>query len=368
MKYKLLGQSGLRVSELCLGTMTFGEDWGYGANPAECEKMFQRFLDAGGNFIDTANRYTEGSSEKLLGGFIKDSGRRDDLVVATKYSLITRQGDGINTSGNHRKNMMRSVESSLKRLKLGYIDLLYLHAWDFTTYMEEILRALDDLVRAGKILYTGISDTPAWIVSRANAIADAKNQTPFTALQIEYSLIERTVERELLPMANALGLGVVTWAPLGGGALSGKYLPEASSKKTRAAKKTGGEKQKQPANYRETRLQPNSQRLSERNTAIAAELAKVAREAECSPAQAAIAWVRAQGTQIFPIIGARNSAQLDENLGSLSVQLGDHLLDRLHEASKIEAGFPHEMLQRESIHQIQFGKGKDELIFDSQRY
>jgi aryl-alcohol dehydrogenase-like predicted oxidoreductase len=220
MKYKLLGKSGLRVSELALGTMTFGEEWGWGANKEESKKVFDAFAKAGGNFIDTANRYTEGTSEKFVGDFI--SSDREHLVVGTKYTLFTRRDDP-SFSGNHRKNMMQALNESLKRLNTDYIDLYWVHAWDFTTPKEEVLRALDDMVRAGKILYIGISDTPAWIVSRMNAIAELRGWTQFVGLQIKYSLIDRSVERELLPMAQKLDMAVTPWAVVGGGILSGKY-------------------------------------------------------------------------------------------------------------------------------------------------
>ena len=223
MKYKVLGKSGLRVSELCLGTMTMGEEWGYGADRKVSQRIFDAFLEAGGNFIDTANRYTEGTSETYLGEFIKSSGRRNELVVATKYSLFT-EFKKINDGGNHRKNLVQSVEGSLKRLKLDYIDLLYLHAWDGLSPAEEIMRALDDLVRAGKVLHLGISDTPAWVVSQCNTIAEMLHWTSFCSLQLEYSLIRRDAERDLIPMAEAFDMGITAWAPLAGGVLTGKYL------------------------------------------------------------------------------------------------------------------------------------------------
>jgi aryl-alcohol dehydrogenase-like predicted oxidoreductase len=218
--YRLLGRSGLRVSPLALGTMTFGTDWGWGSDRDEAKRILDAYLDRGGNFIDTANKYTNGTSERLIGELVGD--RRERLVLATKYTLTMRPGDP-NAGGNHRKNMVRSVEASLERLKTDYIDLLYLHAWDATTPVEEILRAMDDLVRAGKVLYVGISDTPAWQVSRMQAIADLRGWAPLVALQIEYSLIERTVERELIPMAQEMGLGVIPWSPLASGVLTGKY-------------------------------------------------------------------------------------------------------------------------------------------------
>jgi aryl-alcohol dehydrogenase-like predicted oxidoreductase len=200
MRYKLLGKSGLRVSELALGTMTFGEEWGWGASKEESRHIFEAYVAAGGNFIDTANRYTEGTSEKFVGEFVAPE--RDKFVVATKYTLFMRRNDP-NAAGNQRKNMVQSLEASLKRLGTDYVDLYWVHAWDFMTPVEEVLRALDDMVRAGKILYVGISDTPAWVVSQANMLAELRGWTRFVGLQLPYSLIERTPERELLPMACA---------------------------------------------------------------------------------------------------------------------------------------------------------------------
>jgi len=217
MNYKLFGKSGLRVSELAIGTMTFGEEWGWGVNKEESKKVFEMYANAGGNFIDTANRYTEGTSEEYVGEFIKAD--RDHFVVATKYTLFTKRDDP-NFSGNHRKNMMQALEASLKRLDTDFIDLYWLHAWDFTTPEDEVLRALDDMVRAGKILYIGISDTPAWIVSRMNAIAELRGWTQFVGLQIKFSLLERTIERELLPMARKLDMAVTPWGVLDGGILT----------------------------------------------------------------------------------------------------------------------------------------------------
>ncbi|HEV8375840.1 MAG TPA: aldo/keto reductase, partial [Candidatus Polarisedimenticolia bacterium] len=224
MRYKLLGRSGLRVSELCLGTMTFGEEWGWGASRDESRKIFDAFVEEGGNFLDTANKYTEGTSEKLVGEFIR--GNRERFVVATKYTSSMRPGDP-NGGGNHRKSMVESLEGSLKRLGTDYVDLYWLHAWDSMTPVEEVMRAFDDMVRAGKILYAGISDAPAWIVSQANTLAALRGWTPFIGLQVEYSLAERTPERDLLPMARALDIGVTAWSPLAGGLLTGKYNKDA---------------------------------------------------------------------------------------------------------------------------------------------
>jgi aryl-alcohol dehydrogenase-like predicted oxidoreductase len=228
MRYRLLGKSGLRVSELCLGTMTFGEDWGWGASQEESRKMLKAFAAAGGNFVDTACNYTNGTSEKYVGELIASD--RDHFVVATKYTLTERKSDP-NFGGNHRKNLRRSVEGSLKRLNTDYVDLLYLHMWDGMTPVEEVVRSLDDLVRAGKVLYVGISDTPAWVIAQATTLADLRGWSRFVALQAPYSLADRSVERDLLPMARALDMTVLTWGALEGGELTGKYNAPSSEPK-----------------------------------------------------------------------------------------------------------------------------------------
>jgi aryl-alcohol dehydrogenase-like predicted oxidoreductase len=332
MKYKLLGKSGLRVSELALGTMTFGEDWGFGASKEESQKIFHTFVEAGGNFIDTAVNYTNGTSEKYVGEFIR--GNRERFVLATKYSLNTSPDDP-NGGGNHRKNLVQSVEKSLKQLNTDYIDLLWLHAWDFMTPVEEVMRALDDLVRTGKILYVGISDTPAWIVSQANMLASLRGWTPFIGLQVEYNLLQRTPERDLLPMARSLDIGVTAWAPMAGGALTGKY------------NNPSGE---------QGRLSPQSARLNERNRAIASVVEEIAREIEVSPAQVALNWVRQQSGTVIPLIGAKRQEQMKDNLGSLQFMLSDTHLHALNEASKIELGFPHDFLASEPVLNAIHGK------------
>jgi aryl-alcohol dehydrogenase-like predicted oxidoreductase len=272
MRYKLLGKSGLRVSELCLGTMTFGQDWGSmlaGASKEESRKIFDLFVEAGGNFIDTANIYQKGTSEKYVGEFVAD--KREEFVVATKYTISTNPDDP-NASGNHRKNLVQSVEASLKRLNTSYIDLLWIHVWDPLTPIEEAMRALDDLVRSGKILYVGISDAPAWVVSQANTIADIRGWSYFRGIQIMYSLIERTPERELLPMAHALDIGVTAWSPLGGGVLSGKYSNAKRQNKNKEEPK---------------RLQVenpiNASFVNERNLSIAEEVRTIAEEINRTP-------------------------------------------------------------------------------------
>lgn len=342
MRYKLLGRSGLRVSELALGTMTFGEEWGWGASKAESKKIFDAFTKAGGNFIDTANRYTEGTSERYVGEFVARD--REHFVLATKFSLWTRRDDP-NFCGNHRKNMVQALEASLKRLKTEYVDLYWLHAWDFTTPVEEVMRALDDLVRAGKVLYVGISDTPAWIVSCANTLASLRGWTPFVGLQIRYSLADRAAERDLLPMARALDLAVTPWGILGSGVLSGKFNSGKAPKGARAAQ-TG--------------------QVSPKTLKLAQAVAEVAKEAGCTPSQAAIGWLRQRPGVIIPILGARTLAQLKDNVGALDYALSPGQMEKLDEASAIELGFPHEFLSQEFTRDILFG-GTQSLIDNHHR-
>ncbi|MBE9087804.1 MULTISPECIES: aldo/keto reductase, partial [unclassified Tolypothrix] len=320
MRYKLLGKSGLRVSELCLGTMTFGEDWGWGASKDESRQIFDTFVEAGGNFIDTANGYTDGSSEKIVGELIAKD--RERFVVATKYSFPLRMNENQknpNGSGNHRKNLIQSLEGSLKRLNTDYIDLLWLHAWDFTTPIEEVLRSLDDVVRQGKVLYIGISNAPAWIISQANTIAQYQGWTQFVALQVEYSLIQRTPERDLIPMAKALDLAVTPWSPLGGGVLTGKYNKPA-----------------QPGDEQGRLTNAALGSISERNLAIADVVSQVAQEIGQTPSQVALAWLHAQTGVIIPIIGARKLSQFQDNLAALDVTLSPAHLQRLNEVSQIQ--------------------------------
>ncbi|MBF6331058.1 aldo/keto reductase [Nocardia transvalensis] len=328
--YRLLGRSGLRVSPLALGTMTFGADWGWGAHESEARKLFDTYVERGGNFIDTASNYTGGTSEKLMGEFTRDN--RDSLVLATKYSLLRHPTDP-NSGGNHRKNMVASVEASLRRLNTDYIDLLYLHVWDFRTPVEEILRAMDDMVRQGKVLYVGISDTPAWQVSRMQAIADLRGWSPLVALQIQYNLVERTPERDLLPMARELGLGVQLWSPLAYGVLSGKYS-RADLDRQAADGADGTRKASVVAGGL----------LTERSIAIADVVKQVAAEMNRSPAQVALAWTLQNPAVTAPVVGARTSDQLEDNLGALEVEFDADQLDRLNKVSAIDVGFPHDFL------------------------
>ena len=302
MRYRLLGGSGLRVSEMCLGTMTFGENWGWGSAKEDCRRIYDTFREAGGNFIDTANLYTNGTSETYLGEFME--GHRDSVVLATKYTNAA-PGRDPNAAGNHRKSMMRSVEGSLQRLRTDYIDLYWLHIWDSITPVDEVMRGFDDLVRQGKILHCGISNVPAWWIARANTMAELRGWTRFAGLQVEYSLIERTVEREILPMAKALGLGVTAWSPLAGGWLTGKYAGDA---------KTGGRLEQ--AQWRENALDVN-----ERSQRIVGEVTAIARESGHTAAQIALAWLRYRDVPVIPIIGARKIDQFQSNLASLEVTL-----------------------------------------------
>ncbi|WP_405056408.1 aldo/keto reductase [Kribbella sp. NBC_01505] len=331
--YRLLGRSGLRVSPLSLGTMTFGEDWGWGTDKAEAQRILDTYADRGGNFVDTASMYTNGTSEQLLGQLTQD--RRDQFVLATKYTMITNPTDP-NAGGNHRKSMVRSVERSLRNLQTDYIDLLYLHAWDFTTPVEEILRAMDDLVRQGKVLYVGISDAPAWQVSRMQAIADLRGWSPLVALQVEYSLVERTVERDLIPMARELGLGVLPWSPLASGVLTGKY--------TRADLDHDGGTAGAAGTRKNVAASGNA--LTERALDIADVVKVVAERNGWTPAQVALAWTLQNPGVTSPIIGARTLNQFEQNLTALDVEFSAQDLAELEAVSAIELGFPHEMLSR----------------------
>jgi len=318
VKYRLLGNSGLRVSELALGAMTFGTE-GWGVEKDESRKVYDGFREAGGNFIDTANVYSGGRSESFLGEFM--GADRCRIVLATKYTGATRTRD-INAAGNSRKSMMDSVHASLERLRTDYIDLYWVHARDFHTPIEELMRGLDDLVRQGKVLYVGISDTPAWEVSRANMLAELRGWSPFVGLQIRYSLLDRAVERELLPMAKTLDLAVTPWDTLGSGVLTGKYNREPETQ-GRAALRG---------------------RITERDLGIAAEVTKLAQELGATPAQVALAWVRQGPGVIVPLVGARTREQLDDNLGCLALELAPEQKSRLDEVSRIRLGFPHEFL------------------------
>jgi aryl-alcohol dehydrogenase-like predicted oxidoreductase len=302
-----------------------------GASKDEAKKIFDLFVSMGGNFIDTANVYQKGTSEKYVGEFI--SSEREKFVLATKYTLTTNPDDP-NASGNHRKNLVQSVDASLKRLNTQYIDLLWVHIWDPMTPIEEVMRLLDDLVKSGKILYIGISDVPAWVVSYANAIAELRGWSSFIGIQVMYNLIERSVERELLPMSRALDIGVTVWSPLAGGVLSGKYNKQNNSKE----QKRFNVDNPMSATF-----------VNERNLSIATEVQVIAKEMDKTPSQVALNWVRRQQRDkdkgvIISIIGARTEAQIKDNLGCLDFELTSDQLKRLDEKSKIQLGFPHDFL------------------------
>ncbi|MBN1380753.1 MAG: aldo/keto reductase [Deltaproteobacteria bacterium] len=323
MRYKLFGKSGLKVSELGLGAMTFGTERNIGVDKEESRKVYEAFREAGGNFIDTANIYNLGTSEKFLGEFMAQE--RERIVLATKYTGAM-WGRDVNASGNARKNMMTSLHASLKRLDTDYIDIYWVHIWDPLTPLEELMRGLDDLVSQGKINYVGISDAPAWVVSRANTMAELRGWTPFVGLQIQYNLIERSVERELLPMARALDLCVTPWGPLASGILSGKYNKDNDA--AGRAKARG--------------------LLDERSLSIADEVMAVADEIGATPSQVALSWVRQGPAVIVPLVGARTVEQLKDNLGCLDITLNEEQMERLNTVSAIIPGFPHNMLAREA--------------------
>ena len=314
MRYTTFGRTGLRVSELVLGAMTFGEQGGVGAPIEECRRIFDAYAEAGGNAVDTAINYRGGASEEILGELL--AGRRDRFVVATKYT-VTRDPADPNGGGNHRKNLRLSLETSLRRLRTDHVDVYWVHIWDRHTPTDETMRALDDAVTAGKVLYIGVSDTPAWVVSRANTLAEWRGWTPFAGLQVPYSLVNREAERELLPMAEAYGLTVTAWSPLGGGVLSGKYNADPTEQLTRLGRDT----------------------ISERDLGVARVVREIASELGVTPAQLALAWIR-QRDNVLPIIGARTVDQLRDNLGCTSVTLPPALVPRLEAATQFSLGFP----------------------------
>jgi len=325
--YVTLGRSGLRVSPFCLGAMTFGEDWGWGSSVKDTEAILTRYIEAGGNFVDTANVYTRGHSEKIIGDYVRTKDvRRDQLVIATKFFGNLFPGDP-NGGGANRKSLTAACDESLRRLQTDYIDLYWMHAWDSFTPIEETMRALDDLVAAGKVRYIGFSDTPAWKVAQAQTIAAFRGWTPLVALQIEYSLIERTVEGELMPMAREMGLGVTPWSPLRGGVLTGKY--------TRENKDT----------VEPGRGERVTMYLTEKTFIIVDELVRIADEHDTTPAAVALSWVQSQPGVASTIIGARTMDQLEKNLAALDVRLSEEDFAALDAVSTPTLGFPSQFLK-----------------------
>ncbi|HEY0791624.1 MAG TPA: aldo/keto reductase [Chthoniobacterales bacterium] len=352
MNYQLLGRSGLRVSDLCLGTMTFGEDWGWGAAKDEARKIYDAYRGAGGNFIDTANIYTNGSSEKLVGEFV--AGHREEVVLATKYTNAAagfsgKPGTDANAGGNQRKNMVQAVEASLKRLGTDYLDLYWLHIWDQITPVEEVMRAFDDLVRAGKVLYVGVSDAPAWVVAKSNTLAELRGWTRYVGLQIEYSLLERTVERELVPMAHDQQMTVLAWSPLRNGVLTGKYLPE-------------NVKQSEAEGARmHSEMMKGFGTVEESTHATVREVVAVAKDLGVSAAQVALAWLRYRPVPVIPIIGARKPSQIEDNIRSLDVTLSPEQLERLDKVSAVSLGFPQDFMAMEPVRAIVYGGMRDRI-------
>ena len=353
MRYRLLGNSGLRVSEASLGTMTFGEEWGWGTAKDESRKVYDAYREAGGNFIDTANLYTNGASESFLGEFME--GHRQSIVLATKYSNAA-PGTDPNAAGNQRKNMVQAVEASLKRLRTDYIDLYWVHIWDQLTPVEEVMRGLDDLVRAGKVLYVGISDAPAWWIAQANTLASLRGWSPFIAMQIEYSLVERTVERELIPVAKALNVGVTAWSPLAGGVLTGKYHGSSDQRGEQKGEQKG-EQGRMNSEMMKGFL-PEKQRAER----VVAAVKTVADQVDRSLAQVALAWLRTRPVPVIPIIGARKLSQLQDNLASFDLMLSSDQVKRLDEASSIELGFPYEMYKKELPRTFMYGGMGDQIL------
>ena len=327
--YVTLGRSGLRVSPLCLGAMTFGEDFGWGSSVDASNAMLDRYMDAGGNFIDTANMYTKGHSEKIIGDHLaKQPGKRDRMVISTKFSANHYVGDP-NGGGSGRKSIINACEQSLRRLGTDYIDLYWLHNWDKHTPIEETMATLHDLVRAGKVRYLGVSDTPAWKVAQAQMIAQFRGWTPFIGLQIEYSLLERTVEGELMPMAGELGMGVTPWSPLRGGLLSGKFT-------------------RQNAGAQPMRRMQGAPQLPEQVYTIIDELTRVADDLGTTPARVAIAWVQGRPGVTSTIVGASSPEQLDDNLRALEVVLTPDHVAALDALSTPTLNFPAPFLSRVS--------------------
>jgi aryl-alcohol dehydrogenase-like predicted oxidoreductase len=314
--------------------MTFGPDWGWGADLDESRRIFDRFVEVGGNFVDTASNYTDGSSESFVGQLVQD--RRERFVIATKYTLSLDPADP-NAGGNHRKSLVRALEQSLRRLRTDYVDLLYLHMRDHLTPIDEAVRALDDQVRLGKLLHIGISDSPAWLVAQANTLAELRGWSPFVALQIPYSAASRSPERELLPMAAAFDLAVVAWGVLGAGMLTGKPVEE--------------------RRWPEDRVSERAQRVLDALTAVAS-------ERDCTPAQAAIAWVRQRPSPpvVLPLVAATREEQIAENLAAASIDLDEDELAAIDSAGRPELGFPRDFLESGDVRELIYGKTYDRIL------
>jgi aryl-alcohol dehydrogenase-like predicted oxidoreductase len=354
MRYRLLGRSGLRVSEVGLGAMTFsdrGLTWG--ASPEESRAIFDAFAQAGGTYVDTANIYgddmdgEEGASERVLADLI--AADREHFVLATKYT--SSNTTDVSRSGNSFKSMRESLDASLRALRTDHVDVLWLHTWDGTTPVDEVLRGAHQLVTAGKILYFGFSDTPAWVVSQAVAMADAHGWTPPIAIQVEYSLAERTPERELLPMAEALDLGVAAWGPLAAGVLTGKYTRAAAGDRRAATHRLADER------FAELAGEAGEQRL-----AVARAVDAVADQLRCRSQHVALAWLRQRSGVVIPILGARRRAQIEENLAGLDLVLDGDQLQALDAASAPSFAFPQAFLASETVRRYSTSGHYGELV------
>lgn len=343
MQYKMFGQTGLRVSEVALGTGTFGTEWGWGCTREESASLFGKFVDAGGNLFDCADGYQNGQAETFLGELIRHD--RDNFIVSTKYTTAVG-ARSIAKTGNNRKAMMHGIEGSLKRMGTDYVDIFWVHLPDQVTPVEEIARGLEDVVRDGKARFIGFSDFPAWRVSRAATLAELRGWTRPAAIQIEFSLAERSAERELIPMADGYGFAVMIWAALGGGILTGKYRRGETGRLDRG----GGAIRHMSA---------------EREGRILDALESVSAALGATPAQVAIAWVRSRetpGSSFIPILGARTLSQLSDNLAAIELRLDPVHCAMLNDASAIEAGFPHEVITRDYIYDLQSGGLWDSIV------
>ena len=336
MRYTVLGRSGLRVSELALGTVTFGEDWGWGAPKQTSARILDVFADAGGNFIDTADHYTGGTSESFLGELL--AGRRDKFVIGTKFTLQTDLSD-VNSAGNSRKNLVNSIEASLRRLRTDHIDLLWVHAHDTLMPVPELMRALDDQVRLGKIGHVGASNWPAWEVAQGNTLAELRGWSPFVGLQMRYNLLERAAERELLPMARQFDLPVLAWGALAEGRLTGKYLTGGTGRLT---------------------VQPREHSMAGGDDVVR-EIGKIAEELGRTSAQVAIAWVRGRPGTVIPLLGATTVEQLIDNLGCAEVELSVEQAERLEKAAGFELGYPHDLLRQDVTVRDMYGVQWDRI-------
>ncbi|HEX8893862.1 MAG TPA: aldo/keto reductase [Terriglobales bacterium] len=328
-EYVTLGRSGLLVSPLTLGTMTFGNDR-WGSDDAEAGRIFDRYVETGGNVLDCADVYSGGKSEELLGRFVAHAGLRDKMVVATKFTFNPQEGNP-NSGGNGRKNIYRAIESSLRRLNMDYVDLYWMHVWDTVTPVEEVIDTLNTLVHEGKIRYYGFSDVPAWYAARARTLAECSGREPATALQLEYSLVERTIEHEHIPAALELGMGICPWSPLASGFLAGKYTRDKGADSSQGSR----------LHVLKNANNPAFAKFTERNWKILDVLLDVAKKLNRPPAQVALSWVATQPGVTSTIIGATKLAQLEDNLAALSLEIPADLRSKLDAASALDPAHPY---------------------------